>query len=930
MGLTIAMALSLIGIFPVYAASTEVTPGIGTLATAVTNAKSGDTLALGDGVYYVTKTLYINKTLTIKAKEGTHPIITGSTPVTGWESVGGGIYRAAYSSTNMPMVIENGETATIARYPNAPENANFTDGYLFSTGGEENGQTGKLTFSGSLPSGISSDALQMVAWGSKWTNYANTVLKVTAVGSGSVSYHGVMKYGVSDNVRFYLRGDKALIDVPGEYALYGGYLYYYPYDASNLETSVSASAPFGDVLCISGSNVSLSGLSVKGTALGTFKTEVSHSDFVIYNNDNTAIRITGSGTMIDHCLFDGIGSGAIVTTGNNTTVQNSTFQNIGSNAVSLKSSGNNIVNNLITKTGRESGGGGAINIEGSNNTIAHNEIFDHPRWAVNGYGNISGNVVEYNDLYNCNTDSSDTGLIYFYYTASNSASDANIIRYNHVHDSTIYGGMGFGIYLDDDCGYFKVYGNLIDHLDAKNLGHVSAPLMVKGWENEVYNNIIAVNQNLGSNFDEWNTSGNIIVQRLTYNNVTRDNRLHHNVIYENKNPTLLDVMMDSPSSGIKECDYNLYYVNAVEPKTAFNAWCKYYVNASGIWQGADSNAWQNLGFDKHTLFDTDPGFVDGLNRDFHLKADSPLLQMGFEPLPLEEMGRLTGEVAPTAQPTELPPGVTESPTPVPTPVPTEVPTPTPRPTTDPNAAVFTMTEYKNEHGGTASNTKFENGTLSLTKDISGAYYISIPVNDKVREVNENTVYTLSFDALITDGYIGDMWDGYRITFRGNGESCILRLSPAEGQLTGLSFSTGNPLKTVEGGTRHFDIVYNSKTADIYVDGEKVLTNESFDFGGNLQSIWLIEGKDEATMCHLELSDFSIYNRDIVNDPILPPVILGDVDGSGAVNAKDVTHLRRMIAAGNVPEDKRAADINGDGKVDAKDVTHLRRLIAAGQ
>ena len=60
------------------------------------------------------------------------------------------------------------------------------------------------------------------------------------------------------------------------------------------------------------------------------------------------------------------------------------------------------------------------------------------------------------------------------------------------------------------------------------------------------------------------------------------------------------------------------------------------------------------------------------------------------------------------------------------------------------------------------------------------------------------------------------------------------------------------------------------------------------------------------------------------------VLLGDVSGDGQVNAKDVTLLRRAIAAGQTDEIQSAGDFSGDGQVNAKDVTLLRRAIAAGE
>ena len=55
---------------------------------------------------------------------------------------------------------------------------------------------------------------------------------------------------------------------------------------------------------------------------------------------------------------------------------------------------------------------------------------------------------------------------------------------------------------------------------------------------------------------------------------------------------------------------------------------------------------------------------------------------------------------------------------------------------------------------------------------------------------------------------------------------------------------------------------------------------------------------------------------------------GDTNGDTAVDAKDVTVLRRYLAGWNPDIHLDAADLNGDGVVDAKDVTVLRRQLAS--
>ncbi len=620
----ILMFITCLGYVPVMAAETAVAPGVGTLKDAVLAASDGDTLVLTDGIYYVTETLNVNKAVNIVAEDGTMPTITGSTALTGWEEVGDGVYRAAYGETVLPMLIEAGTTATIARWPNKPANANFTGGYIFADAANQNvgAKTGHLTFSETLPAGVEAGSLQMVTWGDEGSNYANTAVQVSAITQGRVDYTGVMKYGVSENTRFYIRGDKGLIDQVGEYALSGGYVYYKPYDATNLETGITASIPFGNLMNITASNVVISGIAIKGTALGTYNSATApHSDQVRFNDDNMAMNITGRNIVVDSCYFDGIGSLAVKLGGNTNTVSNCKFVNIGSAAISINGANHLITNNDISKTGTENGGGAAVGIAALNTTVSHNAIYDCPRWAINiGYGSYSGNVIEYNDVYNCDTDSSDTGPIYAYQTVA-TPENPNIIRYNKVHNTPIYGGMGFGIYLDDDCQYFKVYGNVIYNMTESNQGYIAAPLMIKGTAHEIYNNVIANNEGTPS----INNAANIMIQQMS-NRTTINNKLHHNVVYNPGHPDLYRILLNNVTRAIAQCDYNVYYGSSTN-----------VANGPG-WGHVLTGPWHtSYGFENNSKIQ-DPGFVNGNANDFRLKPDSVLHSMGFEELPLDEMG----------------------------------------------------------------------------------------------------------------------------------------------------------------------------------------------------------------------------------------------------------------------------------------------------
>ena len=87
--------------------------------------------------------------------------------------------------------------------------------------------------------------------------------------------------------------------------------------------------------------------------------------------------------------------------------------------------------------------------------------------------------------------------------------------------------------------------------------------------------------------------------------------------------------------------------------------------------------------------------------------------------------------------------------------------------------------------------------------------------------------------------------------------------------------------------------------------------------------------DDGTIYDNDLNDVdaTITNGKITVRKIMP----GDATGDNAVNAKDITMIRRHIA-GNLGEGTiviAAADVNRDNQVNAKDVTLIRRYIAGG-
>lgn len=72
----------------------------------------------------------------------------------------------------------------------------------------------------------------------------------------------------------------------------------------------------------------------------------------------------------------------------------------------------------------------------------------------------------------------------------------------------------------------------------------------------------------------------------------------------------------------------------------------------------------------------------------------------------------------------------------------------------------------------------------------------------------------------------------------------------------------------------------------------------------------------------------VTDKPIDTEPDTKPdeYLIGDINGDGKVNSKDLTRLMKIIA-GVSGEAAENVDINGDGKVNSKDLTRLMKMIA---
>lgn len=256
--------------------------------------------------------------------------------------------------------------------------------------------------------------------------------------------------------------------------------------------------------------------------------------------------------------------------------------------------------------------------------IAHNHIHDTTRWGISvGHTTSTSNIVEYNHLHHLNTESYDTGGLEVTQQSRDHRS-GSIFRYNLIHDTGGYSSMmgrdlwnSWGIYLDSFAGGFTVHHNVV-------YGAYDGGLMVQGGkDNKVFNNI----------FVENGPRRQILIANHAGN--SSGTEFHHNIVYYADPESVTVYCGRKATETIAKWDQNLYwhvggdlrfFVPGEEP---YAQWFR------------SLDFWRGRGFDAQSLI-ADPKFVDTKANDYRLRADSPAFELGFEPIPVEEVGRRKG------------------------------------------------------------------------------------------------------------------------------------------------------------------------------------------------------------------------------------------------------------------------------------------------
>ncbi|MEI2725810.1 MAG: right-handed parallel beta-helix repeat-containing protein [Verrucomicrobiota bacterium] len=349
----------------------------------------------------------------------------------------------------------------LARWPNEGEFAKIA-GYPAGQKDEHGGQLGELTggfnYSGDRPRRWrdTSDLWIHGYWAYDWANSYEKVASLDVEQRLVKTLPPYGHYGFRKDQRVHFLNVLEELDQPGEWFLdrRSGVLYFWPPPIKNpaagtyraAETLLSLlDQPLLKLADVS--NLTFRGLILEATRAN-------------------AIEIRGGASnRIAGCLIRNIGNtGVVIEGGTGHAVVSSDVSDTGDGGVSLTggdrqtlSPGGHFVENChFQRLGRWSKCYvPAVAMTGVGLRASHNLIQDHPHCAILYWGN--DHLMEFNEIHHIALETGDVGAIY---TGRDYTFRGNKIRHNFIHHTGGVGMGSMGVYMDDCVSGTEVFGNV--------------------------------------------------------------------------------------------------------------------------------------------------------------------------------------------------------------------------------------------------------------------------------------------------------------------------------------------------------------------------------------------------------------------------------------------------------------------------------------
>lgn len=589
-------------------------------------------------------------------------VIVGAQPLTNWERVSptvlrarlpvvGGVARSFYT------LFENGARAMLARSPNT--------GYLAVAGevGVGGSKTQFVYAPRDIPDSVDPAAIRIYVWSGVFNepntpinrNWEPDIVSVSSIDrtTRTITLASETNATIRTGNRYFVQGDRSLIDQPGEFAVdeTGGYVYYAP-RAEPIERQEILAPTVPRILDVLGSAAAVArNLAFEHLSLAMSDSTKETKAYVF--SDVAAVRLQNADRIaLRFSHIYQVGATGVVIRGHaqGNVLSGNLLEDIGVHGIDLQGflagtpagvatevSGNAVSNNLVRRAGQLNGGGRGILVRhSSDNHLEHNVVREVPRMGIELVGatleqlqqvaglgataqnyrdliSTRGNIVRFSDISAALLDSQDGGGIYTWH------SQRTTVEGNRVHDiaSGIANGIASGIYLDDGADRAIVRNNILYGI----AGPRSA--MLKGILNEITNNIFAS--------DAPNSGVSSQQCPACASNSAHDHVTVSRNIFFSPGGTDLYWFADWASDRLTEADRNLFHHPGGTYMVRFR-----FSNLPADRITLDN--WRaTYGFDRNSIV-ADPLFRDAAARDFSLAPNSPALALGFVGIDVSQIG----------------------------------------------------------------------------------------------------------------------------------------------------------------------------------------------------------------------------------------------------------------------------------------------------
>ncbi|MHA6484928.1 chitobiase/beta-hexosaminidase C-terminal domain-containing protein [Paenibacillus sp. strain BS8-2] len=596
----------------------------------------------------------------------------------------------------------DGSRQVRARYPNVDADQPLMDGpgYLQAAGGTNLRPDRELAFDPATFTDKSWDnpttgiihAFQSHYWGNMQYRLADVDRENHVLHLGEGGFQLQRSHGISHRSRYYIDNIFEELDAPGVWYWDGdqGKLYCFPHEGIDLNQSLVVTTFLKQLITFCGSpalpvsGIKLSGLQFAhtGTTFMEPYEDLARGDWAIHRGG--AVYFEGAEDCgLEDCFFDAVGGNAVFISGYNRriSVEGCSFEAAGESAVCVVGRpesvrmyqtwemmeggqrpayddlpgprtpdypadciiGNNIIRN-IGIYGKQTAG---VFISMSRRiTVSRNSIYEVPRAAICiNDGTWGGHRIEFNDIWEtvretgehgpfnswgrerqwgdqAQTDR-DGGIEMNKAAVFLDALEPNVICYNRIRNMRKSVSAGnWTIDLDDGSSYYHIYGNLC-------LG--STLKLRDGYYRRVENNIFISPIPLG--WHVWpKDSGDVFVRNIVVVAGCRPGEA------EPTEEIFGPVRMPEHPWG-QETDWNLYWNANTQ---------QFLVKERAPGRSYNWEEWLALGYDTHSRV-ANPLFVDAERGDFRLQPDSTALDIGFVPLPLDQIGHTQTRIVPPGE-----------------------------------------------------------------------------------------------------------------------------------------------------------------------------------------------------------------------------------------------------------------------------------------